>query len=325
MTPTTPAAASAGPTDCHIPVTASPFFPVERTDPTRDPLASPEIPMTETMTDPDLDAYVANMLADAESGTWSDVVTRLATRVAADARMVSDLIRGEQAAYAAGILHGPQQAMEWLGGLLSGPGNLPHSDTPDPAWYAADRHRGAVDERPVPENCATITEPGTAPPTRALPGFTGMGAHHTQVADGRWWATADDRAHLVAFTEPVPGAGDLMIAIDEWRAETDAKLATPVEWWRPADLPDLPGTVEVHLDGPTGRGLAVATVAGRRRYVDANRRRWVEACLPPDVEWTVEQLGGDGGPLRWSAPDGLVWAYLVPVRLSGDAAAAVAR
>jgi hypothetical protein len=271
--------------------------------------------MTEaTTTDPETDPYITKVLAEAEAGDWRETLTRVARGRVGDIEMGTHLIRDLQACYAAGIVHGPEACLQWLGNTLAGPGNLPNSDTPDPSWFSADRWK-RNDGRPVPANCATVNEPGTAPATTVRPGITGAALLTSTEVDGIWWET--DRHWVLRVDEPTPGSErpDLVEVIERALAGAQAGDPVAVAPWRPLLALDFD---HVHVGGSVhGRTLVLERADGQHTFVHAPYWLAVTANVPGRFAegWVAEQMGDPNGAIRFST-GGEMWALLLPVASS---------
>jgi hypothetical protein len=266
------------------------------------------------------DRYVEAMLAKAAEGDPATVIGELARSVALNVRMGGELIRSMQAAYAAGVLHGPEQAMEWLGNTLAGAGNCPRSDSPDPLWFAHEGPGSIVGPRPVPVNCATANQRGTAAPTHPRPGITGVTQLEVLEHDGAQWETT--RQWLLRVNEPDPGAWPHPEPETVFAGLAQRITGGPVavKPWVPPGVSRAVDTV-VHCADTIDAARLLVLERQDGQYAYVNPLYWLAVTANIPAGWDAHQMGGPNAPIRFIVPGladpgtgPVVWGWLMPVK-----------
>jgi hypothetical protein len=258
------------------------------------------------------DRYVEEVLVRAEEGDWRQVLAEVARGRAGDVEIGHGMVRRMQAAFAAGVVHGPEVGYEWLGNALAGPGLLPLGDSPDPQWYSDAAWARFGEWPPVPENCATGCEPGTAPATQVR-GSTVGAFVAVDGPGGRRWNCLGNQVLVEIDHDGQDSAGDVSDQLAQFFAGLDQAAAVELEPWQP-DLGEVVEAAEVHLSAIDAHAVVLCRADGGHVFVSPHLFRAAVTHRPTGCdEFVTEQLGDGTGPIRFRSGDH-AWGYLAPLR-----------
>jgi hypothetical protein len=259
------------------------------------------------------DEYSTELLTkiDAGDADWRQELRRMARAHFTRVEMFHQLARSVQAAFAAHVLAGPEEGMDWLIEAAAEGVGLPISELPDPAWYAADAGRWDPRDRPeVPDNCGTVYEPGPAPATMVRPGITGRVTDAFEWPAGQWWLTELTVAVAIDGDKP-DNVWEMRRPVDATFTKWDTAAPTPLELWCPELGPRR--TSDWVMAGDVHERLIVLQRAdGQFTLVPV--ADWVAVTRNPPAgceDWLAEQLDGPMSEIRFRSAE-RTWALLMP-------------